>query len=150
MDGDGQHPPEALPALVAALAAADLVVGSRFVGEAGYRVPPLRRLGIAALGAWSSALAGQRLRDVTSGLRALRRPVFETFAADYPEDVADANVLVRALRLGYTVREVPVAMRAREGGRSQHAGPRGVGFALRMALYTAREARGAGPRSVAL
>ena len=139
MDGDGQHPAEALPGMVAALAHADVVVGSRFMTHPGYAVPPLRRAANAALGAWTSLLAGQRLHDVTSGLRALRRPVVERFAADYPSDVADGNVLVRALRLGWTVTEVPVTMRERAGGVSQHRGTRGAWFALRMAAYAVQE-----------
>ncbi len=140
MDADGQHPPRAIPMLVAALKDADLVVGSRFVGAAGYAVPAARRLAIGALGAWASVCAGQRLRDVTSGLRAMRPDVIRAFAADYPVDVADANVLVRVVRAGWRVREVSVPMRERPGGRSMHDTPRSALFALRMAVYTAAEA----------
>src|SRR4051794_4428772 len=38
-DADGQHPADALPGLLSALDAADLVVGSRFHGAPGYHVP---------------------------------------------------------------------------------------------------------------
>ncbi len=140
LDADGQHPPEAVPSLLAALAHADLAIGSRFLGDPGYPIPLARRGAIHALGLWASLLSRQRLRDVTSGMRALRRPVFEAFADDYPADVADANVLVRALRRGWRVTEVPVSMRARSGGDSQHGGLDGAAFALRMAVYAAREA----------
>lgn len=139
VDADGQHPPDAVPALLAALEQADLVVGSRFLGEPGYRVPLHRAAAIHALGAWASFCAGQRLSDVTSGMRALRPAVVAAFAEDYPEDVADANVLVRAVRRGFRVVEVGVPMRPRPGGRSMHDHPGSIGFALRMALYTARE-----------
>ncbi len=49
IDGDGQHKPEYLPDLLAALQTegdeADMVTGSRFLGEPGYKVPLGRRAG---------------------------------------------------------------------------------------------------------
>jgi glycosyltransferase involved in cell wall biosynthesis len=140
LDADGQHPPAALPQLIAALAGADLVVGSRFLGDAGYPVAAHRRLANSAFAAWASVLVGQSLTDVTSGLRAMRAPVLAAFAADYPPDVADANVIVRAVRAGWRVREVPVAMRPRLGGRSMHDHPRSAWFAIRMLQLCAEEA----------
>lgn len=140
VDADGQHPARELPALIAALEHADLVVGSRFLGVVGYRVPSTRRLAIRALSAWASLLGGHPFTDVTSGLRAMRPSVFQAFAADYPTDVADANVLVRAVLSGWRVSEVPVAMRARSGGRSMHDSPKSALFALRMAQLCVVEA----------
>lgn len=140
VDADGQHPAAAVPELLRALNDADLVVGSRFLGAPGYEVTPIRRAANRGLAAWASWLAGHPLTDVTSGLRAMRPAVYESFAADYPPDVADANVLVRAVRAGWRVREVPVPMHAREGGRSQHDSPRAVWFAVRMAQLCLREA----------
>lgn len=140
VDADGQHPARALPELIAALDRADLVVGSRFLGAQGYRIPPARRLAIRVLSAWASLLGGHPFTDVTSGLRAMRPVVYQAFAADYPPDVADANVLVRAVMAGWRVAEIPVAMRARVGGRSQHDSPRSALFALRMAQLCVVEA----------
>ncbi len=140
VDGDGQHPAEALAALLRGLDDADLVVGSRFLEDAGYPVPAGRRLAIGALSAWASLFGGQALTDVTSGLRAMRPAVVAAFALDYPTDVADANVLVRALRAGWRVVEVPVAMRPRLSGSSQHQSPsKSALFALRMAQLCVRE-----------
>ncbi len=154
MDADGQHPARSLPVLLDALARADLVVGSRFVDGAGYPVPVSRLTGIHVLGAWASMWSGQRLRDVTSGYRAWRPDAVAAMVADYPEDVADANVLVRAIRRGLTVEEVAVPMRQRTSGVSMHGGPASVLFAARMALLTAREglvlARPAGYRRTSM
>lgn len=140
MDGDGQHPAEGLPTLRAGLEHADLVIGSRFVDAPGYALPLERSLAIQALGRWASVCAGQRLRDVTSGFRAWRPDALATMVADYPEAVADANVLVRAIRRGLVVREVAVPMRERCGGVSMHTTRSGAGFAMRMALLTGWEA----------
>lgn len=140
MDADEQHPAAALPGLLQALEAADVVVGSRFLRSAGYPVPLHRRTANHALAAWASVCAGQRLRDVTSGLRAWRPDALSRLLGDWPEDIADANLLVRAVRRGLRVREIPVSMRARTGGRSMHAGWCGAVFAAEMAVLTAREA----------
>jgi len=139
MDADGQHPADHVAALVDTLGTADVVVGSRFVGAPGYAVPPVRRAAIGVLAAWASVWAGRRLRDVTSGFRAWRPDALALLVADYPEEIADANVLVRAVRRGLSVVEVPVPMRERWGGRSQHTGPASALFAARMALLTAQE-----------
>ena len=139
MDADEQHPADAVPGLLDALADADVVVGSRFLSVPGYRVPPARRTANSVLSAVASVCARRRLSDVTSGLRAWRPDALERLLADWPDDVADGNLLVRAVRRGLRVREISVPMRARSGGRSQHAGGAGVVFALRTLVLTARE-----------
>ena len=49
MDGDGQHRPGDLHALLDGMSGADVVIGSRFLeGDAGYRIPHGRRAGMAA------------------------------------------------------------------------------------------------------
>jgi hypothetical protein len=140
MDADGQHPASGIARLKAALHDADLVIGSRFVAEPGYAVAMERRFAIAVLGRWASVCAGQRLLDVTSGFRAWRPDALATMVADYPEEVADSNVLVRAIRRGLVVRELGVEMNARTGGVSMHTPVSGAGFAVRMALLTGWEA----------
>lgn len=142
MDADGQHPASALPRLLEALERCDLAVGSRFLGAGGYRMPLPRKLAVQALGGWASLWAGSRLRDVTSGLRAWRRDALELVVDDFPQEIADANLLVRALRRGLVVTEVPVAMRVRAGGRSQHQLPQSALFAAKMAALTVAEAYG--------
>jgi glycosyltransferase involved in cell wall biosynthesis len=140
MDADGQHPGAALPSLLAALESCDLAVGSRFLGAGGYRMPLPRRLAVQALGAWASFWSGSRLRDVTSGLRAWRPEALAQVVEDFPQEIADANLLVRALRRGLVVTEVPVAMRVRAGGYSQHQLPHAALFAAKMAVLTVAEA----------
>ena len=86
VDGDGQHDPAELPALLTPLLAgeADLVVGSRFAGRGAYRAPAFRRAGIRLFAWTASRLAGQRLTDTTSGFRATNRRGIALFAEEYP------------------------------------------------------------------
>lgn len=145
LDADGQHPAAAIPALAAALAHADLVIGSRLLGDPGYAIPPLRRLGMTALSAWLKALTGLQVHDTTSGLMALSPRAVSTFATSFPAELADTNVLARAWRAGLVIAELPVPMRARDGGVELHRGLGGLTHGLRVLRHTWVEARGTPP-----
>ncbi len=120
LDGDGQHDPSQLPAIVAPVAAgdADLAIGSRFLERGGYRSSAARRFGIRVLARVVSWIAHERLTDTTSGFQALNRKAIRLFAADLPRDYPEVEGLVMAIRHHLRVKEVPVTMREREHGRS--------------------------------
>jgi glycosyltransferase involved in cell wall biosynthesis len=120
LDGDGQHDPAELRALVAPVVAgeADLAVGSRFVGVGGYRSSAARRIGIRILARVVSAIARQRLTDTTSGFQACNRRAIAVYAADLPHDYPEVEGMVMAIRHRIRLVEVPVTMREREHGRS--------------------------------
>jgi glycosyltransferase involved in cell wall biosynthesis len=122
VDGDGQHDPAQLGAVVEPLlrGEADIVVGSRYLspGGDGYRSSVPRRMGIRILARVVSALTGQRITDPTSGFQALNRKAIALFAADYPHDYPEVEALVLLLRHRLRLREVPIEMRPRTAGRS--------------------------------
>ncbi|MCU0307495.1 MAG: glycosyltransferase family 2 protein [Thermoleophilia bacterium] len=133
MDGDGQHRPEDLGALLAALEDHDLVLGSRFLaGRPGYRVPVGRRMGMAAC-RWMAARVGDlALSDPTSGFRALRRPVAERLAREgFPGGLTETSLLIHLHRAGVRLTEVPVRMLP-PSGRSMHRGLAGGAHFLRI------------------
>ncbi|MFQ3535134.1 MAG: glycosyltransferase family 2 protein [Aggregatilineales bacterium] len=74
LDGDGQHNPSDIPRLLAPIqsGAADLVVGSRFMGLPS-NTPRWRIVGQHALTVLTNAASGVRLSDSQSGFRALSR-----------------------------------------------------------------------------
>ncbi|HKT04574.1 MAG TPA: glycosyltransferase family 2 protein [Rugosimonospora sp.] len=123
LDADGQHDPRYVPKLVDALDDADLVIGARFAGEGDYQVRGPRRWAMVMLSTVISRLNRHPLTDTTSGFRATGRPVTELFATFYPVEYLGDTVetLVHAIRTGYTVRQVPVAMRARQAGNPSHS-----------------------------
>lgn len=122
VDADGQHDPVFIPALLEALAEADVVVGSRFAGVGDYRVRGPRRWAMRLLSSSLSRVAKSRLTDTTSGFRASDRRAIELFALHYPAEYLGDTVdsIVIAARAGLRIAEVPVAMRDRQGGRPSH------------------------------
>lgn len=117
-DADGQHEPSQIPALLAALENADMVVGSRFGSNTSYRVSWSRNLAMALLRKLVGRLTGQKFSDTSSGFRAFRRPVLELFAREYPVEYMDSvEALILATARGFRVVEVPVAMGGRRAGQ---------------------------------
>jgi glycosyltransferase involved in cell wall biosynthesis len=133
IDGDGQHDPSYIPALLAELQIADVVIGARFAGVGDYHVRGPRRWAMAFLAFVLTRIAGVRLSDVTSGFRAVNLRATRLFAEHYPSEYLGDTVesLVIAARHGYLVRQVPVSMRRRETGRASQG-------TLRSMLYLAR------------
>jgi len=142
LDADGQHPPAAIPTLVAGLAHAHLVIGSRLVrGGSALDWPWHRRWTVAALGWWTQWVSGAQIRDISSGFQAMRPAVVASMVQDFPVEMVDANVLVRLWRQGFILQEVGVDMVARAGGQSMHGGWQSAIYAGRMAMEASREAR---------
>ncbi len=137
LDGDGQHDPAELPALLEALGRgdADVVTGSRFVGVDGdYRPPLARRIGITWFARLVSLLTGQRVTDTTSGFQALNRKGIALFARDYPSDYPEVEATLLVLRSKLRLVEVPVRMREREHGASSITLVRSVYYVLKVTL----------------
>lgn len=129
LDGDGQHDPAYIPEFLATLSAdsTDIVVGSRFLGRAGYQSTVVRRAGILIL-AVISALVGTRVTDPTSGYWGLNRRALELLVQYHPDDYPETQALVLATRAGCRVSEIPVIMRVRGSGHSSIAGAFESGF----------------------
>ena len=98
-----------------------------------------RVLAVAGV-ARAQRLPGRAPRDVTSGMQALGPRALAALTAAMPDDIADANVRVLALRLGLRVAELPVTMAPRAGGRSMHGGLAGARNLARSFAAIARDA----------
>ena len=135
-DGDGQHDPAELDAILRPVLAdeADVAVGSRFIGGDGYQSSLSRRAGIRLLAWIVSALTRQRITDPTSGFQAANRLGIRLFAADYPHDYPEAEATVMVFKHRLRLQEVPVKMRARESGRSSITTVRSVYYMIKVVL----------------
>ena len=119
VDADGQHEPAELDELLAGLAEADIVVGSRFHPGSTYEVRGPRKWAMRLLSISLSRMAGSPINDSTSGFRAAGPRAIALFAVEYPAEYLGDTVgsLAIAIRHGLKVREAPVTMYFREYGR---------------------------------
>lgn len=124
VDADGQHDPRAIGPLVRLLtdADADIVIGARFAGVGDYGVRGPRRWAMRVLAAVISRVARAPLTDVTSGFKAAGPRAVQLFARTYPAEYLGDTIeaLVIGARAGLTIRQLPVAMRPRQGGEPSH------------------------------
>jgi glycosyltransferase involved in cell wall biosynthesis len=121
IDGDGQHRPDQLTMLMAAMAddpSVDMVCGSRFLTDNGYLAPISRRTGIHLFSALLSRIVGQRVTDPTSGFRLYNRRAINLFARDYPHDYPEVEAVLMVHWHRLRMCEVPVKMLQRGGGVS--------------------------------
>lgn len=118
MDADGQHPPEALPALLKPIldGAADMTVGSRYVPGGGCEGWSRTRLRLSRFGCWLARKVTP-VRDATSGFFACRRSVVEGVTFDPRGWKIGLEVMVKG-RASKIV-EVPYVFRPRHAGRSK-------------------------------
>jgi glycosyltransferase involved in cell wall biosynthesis len=138
VDGDGQHKPEYIPKMLNALRTAgdeaDMVYGSRFRGNPGYKVPLGRRLGNLIFSIVLTAITRKRITDPTSGFRMTNRRGIELFARDYPHDYPEVEALLMLHAHHLRIHEVHVRMNARGFGRSSIDYPRSAYYMAKVLL----------------
>ena len=126
MDADFSHDPKYLPAIIAAAADHDVVIGSRYLNGVSVVNWPLRRIVLSAFAnRYIRAITGLRAQDCTSGYRCWRREAL----AGLPLDgvVSDGyaflvELLYQAHRRGARIGEVPIIFVERKLGVSKLSG----------------------------
>jgi len=124
MDADLSHHPDNLPAFIEAARAADVVIGSRYVGGRVNVVNwPMSRLLISYFGSfYARTITGLPVRDATGGFNCFRREVLERVdlarirANGYAFQI---ELKFRAFRCGFRLRELPIVFIERESGESK-------------------------------
>lgn len=136
MDGDGQHDIAYLEDMLKPILAgeADVVIGSRFLKKEGFQSSHSRRVGIGILSFLIRLTTGKRIMDVTSGFRAVNRMFIDIYAKDYPTDYPEPEAIVTAVMHRGRVQEVPVRMKAREGGTSSITLRKSVYYMIKVTL----------------
>ncbi len=125
MDADLSHDPDDLPRLIKPVerGAADLAIGSRYVG--GVRVInwPLPRLVLSyAAGIYTRTITQMPIRDVTAGFKCFHRRVLEALPLDRVNSDGYAfqvEMHYRTWRAGFDIEEVPVIFTERTEGQSK-------------------------------
>ena len=103
IDGDGQHPAKFVNDLRKDVidSNVDLVVGSRFMKDAGFKGFFFQRIGIRYFSVLIKMLTGINVLDVTSGFRAFSKRAIPVFSEYYPHDYPEVESLVFLKNLGH-------------------------------------------------
>ena len=115
MDADGQHTVEHLQRLWKRIGSADLdmVVGARHARD---QANQFRRFGNFVFNRLASWMTGQRIADLTSGLRIVNAARFREFLHLLPNGFSYPTTSTMAFfRSGYTVAYEPIDVRRRSG-----------------------------------
>ena len=123
MDADFSHDPSYLPQLLAGLAEADVVLGSRYVAGGGTRNWSAFRQFVSKAGNIVAQIGlGVRVHDATGGYRAFRRSALEQLHFDdlrlrgYGFQI---EVIFQLERRGLCIKEIPIIFVERAAGRSK-------------------------------
>jgi len=123
MDADGSHRPVDLPTLLAALAGADIALGSRYVSGGGTEGWPLHRRLLSRFGGrYAKLLLGIPISDLTGGFKAYRREALVALdlAAISSNGYAfQIETTWQAIQRGMAIVEVPITFTDRVAGRSK-------------------------------
>ena len=123
MDVDFSHDPKHIPALIAATADADLVIGSRYVAGGGVTDWGLARRLLSRAGSWyARTVLRVPVKDLTGGFKCFRRDLLERLASDSFHSAGfgfQVETTYRAVRAGARVHEVPICFRDRQAGTSK-------------------------------
>lgn len=133
IDGDGQHNPDEIPRLLAAVVKnkADLVIGSRFL-KAETNMPGYRKFGIDVI-TWLYNLGSKaKITDSQSCFRAHSRRLIDT--VDITEDGFgfSVEVLIKARKKNLVITEVPISCLYHPQGSSLNPVVHGLGVAWKV------------------
>jgi len=124
MDADFSHDPAHLKDFLKAIAGADLVLGSRYLGGRVTVVNwPMGRLVLSyCANIYARWLTGLRIWDLTGGFKCFRRRVLEAIDLSQVRSNGYAfqiEMSVRAWRKGFTLKEIPIVFVDRTEGQSK-------------------------------
>ena len=123
MDADLSHDPKALPLLRCALDRADVALGSRYVPGGGTKDWPAHRQLLSRGGAqYARMVLGLPYRDLTSGFKAFKRHVLESFDLKTIKSEGYAfqiEMTHRCHQMGFKIMEMPITFQDRRMGRSK-------------------------------
>ncbi len=115
MDGDGQHRPADISSLIRDMVSGekDMVIGARSRAGQANRA---RGLANRFYNWFGSVVTGQKIKDLTSGFRLVKRNLFLQFIDLLPNGFSYPTTITMAFcRAGYVVGFVPVDVVSRDG-----------------------------------
>ena len=137
IDSDGSNRPEELPLLLNPVLQdnADLVIGSRFSGNAPTSGKRFNAAGVRIFNLLIQILTGAAVSDSQSGYRAMKSEVLENLNLKSGGYEIESEMLVKIAQRRFRVKEMPVSFEQRTYGRST-LDPIVDGFRILMSIVT--------------
>lgn len=113
LDADGQHNPDQIPKIVEPILEEgfDIVIGSRFLNtQDKQKVPSYRSFGIKTLTLLTKAASYRNITDAQSGFRAYSMAALLHIQLYEDGMAVSAEILLRASKHNFSVKEVPVTV----------------------------------------
>jgi len=124
LDADGEHNPDDIPRLVqtSVTKAKDIIIGSRFVGHnTAYHLPMKNRISNKISTLLLRKIFRARITDSQSGFRVYRSKVFKKIDSEESCYLYLTDVLIKAIKNGFTIEEVPIISIHRSDKLSRHS-----------------------------
>ena len=136
MDGDGQHDPKYFKDVIEPIKSgqADIVIGSRFIEKEGFQSSIVRRIGINFLSNLIKIVSGIKVKDVTSGYRAINKKFIAIYSKEYAQDYPEPEAIVNAAVNNAKILEYPVIMFERKGGESSISPIKSVYYMIKVSI----------------
>ena len=136
MDADGQHDVFYIEEMRKIIedGQADMVIGSRFIKNIGYKPTMARLIGIKINSAIIKILTKKKIYDTTSGFRAINRGIIEEFSRNYPYDYPEPCTNMEMILKGKKIKEIPVKMYQRKTGVSSIPPLKSIKYMLKVTL----------------
>jgi glycosyltransferase involved in cell wall biosynthesis len=119
IDADCEYPPEAIPALVEGLRDHDVVYASRFLDPSRLTMSSMRRFGNRTITTLFNLLFGQRLTDLYTGCKAIRRQALEGISLERKGFEHVLELAVRLSKSGARFGEVAIDYAPRQTGTAK-------------------------------
>ena len=140
-DADGQHNVSEIKNVLTPLISkkADIVIGSRFLGDGEGKIPKYRKFGIKAITKISSLSSDADVKDTQSGFRGYNKKALNEINPTEDGMGISTEILIKASKKDLKIIEVPIII-SYEGNTSTHnPASHGISVILSTMKFTAIE-----------
>ncbi|MFH1382039.1 MAG: glycosyltransferase family 2 protein [Chloroflexota bacterium] len=131
LDGDGQHNPDQIPALLVPIRQgdADMVIGSRFLNDE-VKIPAYRRFGIQVITFLFNVGSHAKVSDAQSGFRAYSQKALGSIWTTEAGMSISVETIIKARKAGLRIKEVPISCQYHRQSSTKNPMVHGLSVAL--------------------
>ena len=120
-DADGQHRVDDIRSIIEPILNkdADIVIGSRFLGQNDKNIPAYRKAGIKTITSITNLSTDVKITDSQSGYRAYNKQVLKDIIPSESGMGVSTEILIKANKKGFKIVEVPIVI-LYDGDTSTH------------------------------